>query len=108
MSGQMQEAAQQFRAHCLLDDDSVFFPGEPVWTIANLKRLRKVFIEDFDGGKRTFWEKYEDQLRDEESDVQRLGVEVLAIYYLFPDTVRPDTKRRKSRSGVGLVRCHAA
>lgn len=97
MNPQMMVAADLFRQRCLLADDSLFFPGEQVWTLANLEQLRRVFVEKADEGNRSFWAKYADQLGDQEPRVQILGAEVLAVYYLFPMTTRPETKRSQVR-----------
>lgn len=93
MSLEMEAAAQHVRERCLFQQDSLFFQGSAVWTPANLKRLRTVFLEQPDESKRTFWEKYQDQLANEDREVILLGAEVLAVYYLYPLNVLGDTKR---------------
>lgn len=101
MNPKMEAAAQHIREHCLLQQDSLFVQGSAVWTPANLKRLRTVFLEQPDESKRTFWDKYHDQLVGERPEVIRLGAEVLAVYYLYPLNVRGDTKRDRVNQVLG-------
>lgn len=101
MDAQMETAAELFRQRCLLSDDSLFFPGKQVWTLGNLTRLRNAFVVNADASKRSFWVKYEEQLANQSPEVQILGAEVLAVYYLFPTTTRPDTKRAHVQKVAG-------
>src|SRR5947209_18904516 len=91
------KAAEAFRDRCLLADESLLFGNAPVWTAANLDRLREKFVDAPDESDRSFKEKYEDQLKDESQPVKRLAAEALAIYFLFPSNVTARRKRELVR-----------
>lgn len=86
------ESARAFRDRCLMADGSLLFGDAPVWTSANLDRLREKFIDAPDESERSFREKFEDQLKDESQAVKRLAAEALAVYFLFPSNVRARKK----------------
>lgn len=88
------KAAEVFRERCLLADGSMLFDDAPVWTAANLDRLREKFVDAPDESKRSFREKFEDQLKDEAQPVKRLAAEALAVYFLFPSNVTARLKRQ--------------
>ena len=81
------EAAESFRDSCLLSSGSLLFGSDQVWTTANLRELRRVFVEDPDTGQRSFLEKFEDQLRNADKSIVRLAAEALSVYFLFPSNV---------------------
>lgn len=86
------ESARAFRDRCLMADGSLLFGDAPVWTSANLDRLREKFIDAPDESERSFREKFKDQLRNESQAVKRLAAEALAVYFLFPSNVRARKK----------------
>ena len=88
------KAAEEFRDRCLLADRSLLFGDAPVWTAANLDRLRQQFVEGMDESKSSFAEKLREQLKDEEQAVKRLAAEVVAVYFLFPSNVTAYRKRQ--------------
>lgn len=87
------QVAEGFRNACLRKEDSILFPGTPVWTTANLDRLREKFVDSPDTGDRSFREKFKDQLKGEPQPVIRLAAELLVIYFLFPSNVSGRKKR---------------
>ena len=87
------KAAEMFRHECLELDGSLIFPGTALWTLPNLEKLHAHFVDKPDESDRRFLEKFEEQLRPAGPDVVRLAAEVIAIYYLFPDTILARTKR---------------
>jgi 5-methylcytosine-specific restriction enzyme B len=86
------QAGEHFRDRCLMSDGSLLF-DEPVWTLANLNRLREKFVDAPDTSDRNFREKYKDQVQGEAKPVIRLAAEVLAVYFLFPSNVTAYKKR---------------
>ena len=78
------EVAGQFRARCLGEGKSLLWPQHASWTPDNLSALWKAFIEHPDEGKRTFLEKWHDQLLNEPEDVHRIAADLMAFYHLFP------------------------
>jgi 5-methylcytosine-specific restriction enzyme B len=89
------EAAAAFQKRCLEQDGSLLFEGAHVWTKANLKTLKEHFNDEPDRTQRTFIEKFQEQLADVEADVVRLAVDILAVYYLFSDSVTSRKKRQQ-------------
>ncbi len=70
-----------------------------LWTVGNLETIHRVFVDAPDEGKRTFTEKFEDQIRPAGADVCRLAAEILAVYFFFPSNVGAVRKKEL----VGLV-----
>jgi hypothetical protein len=56
------EVADLFRQQCLVAQGSLLWPGTSAWTPANLDALWTAFVEQPDEGKRSFMEKWRDQL----------------------------------------------
>jgi hypothetical protein len=74
--------------------DSLLWPQHRVWTPQNISALWDAFIEKPDTGKRSFFDKWHDQLADQPEDVHRLATDVVAFYHLFPGNVGRDAKLR--------------
>jgi 5-methylcytosine-specific restriction enzyme B len=91
----IQEAVDQWRDRCLVGDGLLLFVGKQVWTHDNLARLYRNVIGVPLTDRRTFMEKFHEQLGGDR-DLVLLGAEVLAVYYLIADAaaVRPATKRQ--------------
>lgn len=87
-------AVEQWRDRCLLEDGSLIFEGETVWTTENLTRLYDNVVGSPLVDNRSFIEKFRDQLGGERQLVL-LGAEIVAVYYLFAwkGAVTPRTKR---------------
>src|SRR6185437_7262086 len=62
-----------------------------------LEKLHQLFVKSPDTGKRTFLEKFTDQLAKADQGTLRLAAEVVLVHFLFPSSIGGDTKR-------GLVR----
>lgn len=95
------QVAETFRSDCLERDGSLLFPGTAVWTLANLEKLHEHFVDNPDETDRRFLEKFEEQLRPVGPDVIRLAAEVMAVYYLFSDSVLGRTKRHQIETVLG-------
>ncbi|MDA8000285.1 MAG: AAA family ATPase [Alphaproteobacteria bacterium] len=89
----MYEIAENFRDNCLLQDGSLLFPGESLWTLDNLQQYHKDFAKNPRKGKKSFRDKLKSQIGKSDPDVIRLAAESLCVYYLFTDFVTPDKKR---------------
>lgn len=76
------EVAELFRQRCLKEGKSLLWPNEPVWTIENLDRLWDKTAEQPDTTSRNFFEKLEEQLRDESALVHMLMTDVMVLYSL--------------------------
>jgi 5-methylcytosine-specific restriction protein B len=92
----IQEVVDHWRDQCLLEDGSLLFDGQQVWTPDNLTRLYQNVIEVPLEDNRTFLEKFREQLKGDRGLVL-LGAEAMAVYYLIVWTgaVRASTKRER-------------
>lgn len=89
-------AVEQWRDRCLLEDGSLVFEGETVWTTENLTRLYDNVVGSPLVDNRSFIEKFRDQLGGER-ELALLGAEIVVVYYLFAwkGAVSPRTKRAR-------------
>lgn len=87
------EMANRLRERCLQGDGSLLRNGEDLWTVGNLEMIRKRFVEAPDTGKRTFMEKFKDQIEPAGTEVCRLAAELLLVYFLFPSNVGSARKK---------------
>ena len=76
------EAAQMWVDCALRKDDSLFTPGEPIWSSKWLGELHTRFLDRPDEGEGTFYDKLRDQLADSPPEVYQLMGEVLYAHYL--------------------------
>lgn len=92
----IQETVDCWRDRCLIENGSLLFEEQPVWTTDNLARLYHNVIEAPLVDSRSFREKFREQLEGDRGLV-RLGAEVMAVYYLFVWTgaVTATTKRER-------------
>lgn len=88
------QAANDFRANCLLRDGSLLFDDSSVWRPDVLDRLHKAFVATPDEGDRSFIAKFKDQVGEAGQDVIRLAAEILCVYFLFPSNVGGVRKRQ--------------
>lgn len=89
------DAAKAFQENCLGRDGSLLFGDAAVWTPANLQVLKEHFNDNADTSDASFFDKLKRQLEPVSAEVVRLAAEVLAVYFLFTDKVRAQTKRRQ-------------
>ena len=76
-------AAATWVERALKADDSLFTPGEPIWSSRWLGELRKRFLDNPDEGKRSFYEKLQEQLLGSPPEVFQLMAEVLYAQFLI-------------------------
>ena len=91
------EAAQKWVDCALRADDSLFTPGEPIWSNHWLGELRKRFLDQPDVGQGSFYDKLETQLEGSPPAVYQLMGEVLYLHFLiiWSGTMRGDTKENR-------------
>ena len=89
------EAAEHWVDAALRRDDSLFTPGEPIWSLANLTDFHKRFAGQPDDSKDTFLNKFERQLHGARSQIYQLAAEILYLNYLivYPRTISGEKKR---------------
>lgn len=92
----IQEVVDSWRDRCLLEDGSLLFDDEQVWTSENLALLYHNVIEAPLEDDRSFLEKYKEQLQGSR-ELVLLGAEAMAVYYLFAwiGAVTAQTKRER-------------
>jgi hypothetical protein len=84
--------ADLFRQRCLVEGRSLLWSQHSAWTIENISALWDAFIGHPDTGKRSFFEKWHDQLSELPKDVHRVAADVIAFYHLFPSNVGRESK----------------
>lgn len=92
----------QWRQRCLLNEGSLLFDGEKVWTVENLTRLHDNVVGSPLADSRSFIEKFQVQLGTDRQLVL-LGAEAMVAYYLFVwrGGVGPRTKRARVNEILG-------
>lgn len=91
------DAAEKWKNECLLNDKSLIWNGETIWTDSNIKRFKSIFVENPDVSGDNFDAKLKKQLEKESEGVYKLTIEIMFIYYLFPysGSISYKTKMRK-------------
>ncbi len=95
------QAADAFRANCLLSDGSLLFADVSVWRPDVLESIHKAFVATPDEGDRTFIDKFRDQVGKAGQDISRLAAEILCVYFLFPSSVGGARKRQVVNEVLG-------
>lgn len=89
------EAANKWKLECLIEDGSLLWPDEKIWTLENLKKLKRAYVDHPDFSKSSFEEKLEKQLDGQGIEIYKLFCECLFVYYLFPSNINFKTKIKK-------------
>lgn len=66
---------EKWKNLCLLDEKSLIWGGESIWTKSNINRFRSIFIESPDESGDSFDDKLKKQLDDESDAVYKLVIE---------------------------------
>ncbi|QJB56558.1 AAA family ATPase [Pseudodesulfovibrio sp. zrk46] len=95
-SAEIYQTAEIFRDKCLMSDGSLLFEGRTVWSPENVDYFFRAFVENPDlTPDKSFMTKLEEQLLGQNDDVIILAAEMLAIYFLFPETYSVKSKTKK-------------
>lgn len=88
-------AAERWVEAALRSDDSLFTPGEAIWSMPRLEELHARFVEQPDDSSDSFDVKLQRQLEGASSPAIQLMGETLYIHFLVasPDTIKGATKR---------------
>ncbi len=78
------DTAEKWKNECLLNDKSLIWAGELIWTEANINRFRHIFVENPDASGENFDSKLKKQLENEPEGVYKFAIELMFIYYMFP------------------------
>ncbi|MET3683267.1 hypothetical protein ABID56_001362 [Alkalibacillus flavidus] len=73
-----------WKQNCLLNDGSLIWEGEAIWTQDNIRRFDTIFVNSPDDSSDTFDGKLEKQLDGEVESVYKFVIELMYIYYIFP------------------------
>lgn len=96
------DAAQRFVDAALRSDDSLFTPGQAIWTPETITDLYERFVLRPDEGRSDFWTKLKGQLAGAPADTYQLTAELLYVYYL-PASRSTTTGYNKRRSIQGVL-----
>lgn len=95
-------AAQRFVDAALRSDDSLFTPGRPIWTTANIDELYRRLVEQPDEGSGSFEEKLRQQLAGAPPEVYQFTGELIYLHLLvIRETMGPHAKRRLITTVLG-------
>jgi 5-methylcytosine-specific restriction protein B len=83
-------------------DDSLLTPGGPIWTLANLEKLKRDYVDKPDMGSEGFFEKLKRQLDGASPDVIQLYAELLILNVLPIVNVGGDLKVKQVESVLNL------
>ena len=86
----------------LRNDDSLFTPGEAIWTTENLEVLHKKFLNSPDETPGGFLPKLQGQLSGSPPEAYQLMGEALYVHYLI-QSLKPETKRNRIETVLGWV-----
>jgi len=87
-------ALERIRESALIRFDSLFTPDrqQRLWDLANLRRFRQLFVENFDDGEGTFLEKLRKQLGGADEVIHQLAAEMLFVQQFFTSLAGADKK----------------
>ena len=94
------QAAEEWVNCALLDDGSLFTPGEAIWTRQLLGELHARFLNRPDESNREFFEKLEEQLSNSPPEVLQLMGELMYVHYL-PLTITAAYKLQRIQQVLG-------
>jgi 5-methylcytosine-specific restriction protein B len=97
------EVVDRWKQECLLEDGSLLFPGETLWTEENAQELVEHFNERQLEDERSFEEKLTTQLASTSRDAKRLMAEIVCAYFLFATNVGRYRKRELVSFVLGLA-----
>src|SRR5216684_1622749 len=88
------DAAEAWKQRCLLREQSILTNSE-LWSLQNLQQLRTLFVDNPIAGKRSFYDKLQEQISSSTQDVKKLAAETLWILFLLvsKDVLGAETKR---------------
>jgi 5-methylcytosine-specific restriction protein B len=75
-------AAARFVDSALRQDDSLFTPGRPIWSLAHLHELDRLYVQAPDPGGDSFEHKLQIQIGAGSGEAIQLMAEILWVYYL--------------------------
>jgi 5-methylcytosine-specific restriction protein B len=95
------EFASQWRDQCLINEKSLLWPDEAVWSLESLQKLKQCYVDSPDSAKATFEERFKEQLATEDGQATKLAAELLAVHLSFTSSVSFAHKRTLIDSVLG-------
>ena len=98
-------AAQQWVDAALRSDDSLFTPGEPIWSLETLNEFLQR-VDSSSNRQGNFLERFEWQLASARPDTIQLAAEILYVHFLIhtDDAIKGSTKRDQIMKVLGWAR----
>ncbi|MFG0243797.1 MAG: McrB family protein [Phycisphaerales bacterium JB054] len=97
------EAVDRFVDVAFREPDSLFTPGNPVWSRASLDELHECFVENPDESKATFIEKFSKQLSGTSPQAIQLAAELLFAQLLTPYNMGSPAKKLLLQNVLALM-----
>ncbi len=88
------EAGQRFVDAALQHEDSLFTPGQPVWSLTAIQDFYDRFVQQPDLSNDTFEVKLHRQLEGAAPETIQLTAELFYVHLLMPTNIGAETKRR--------------
>ena len=95
------KAASKWVDSALRTDDSLFTPGEPIWSSQWLGELHERFLNHPDESQDTFIDKLKRQLANSPPEVYQLMGEILYVYFLIVYTDNSDGEQETIKTALG-------
>ncbi len=92
---QVFKAAQEFKQQCLINQQSLFLPGQAIWTTPHFQNLIANFVDQPDPGEGGFYQKLELQLSTCTALDVALMAEIFWIVELPATNLRPPKKLKR-------------
>jgi MoxR-like ATPase len=95
---QVFKSAEIWKQRCLLGNQSLFSEST-LWTKNNFEELKTLFVDNPILGKRTFYDKLQEQIGKATPDICKLAAETLWLLYLFVSASVMSVSRKRERIG---------
>lgn len=92
-AGPVYAAAERWVDAALRRDDSLFTPGRPIWSLANIEELYRRFVLQPDESRDSFENKFRRQLEGAESETYQFAAELIYVHFLISRSLTSETKR---------------
>jgi len=85
-------AFSQFTQRCLVEDRSLLWPAETIWTLENLEEIKQRFIDNPETSKGDFWEKLRGQFAGAPQGAIKALADAVCVYTLPSMFMRREVK----------------
>ena len=94
-------AIDHIRRTALVEFDSLFTTGQPIWNRQNLREFHGLFVGRFETGKGRFLQKFKKQLDGANDQVVQLGAELLYVQQFFTSLIGGEKKIENVQTVLG-------